>query len=56
MNQSKYEYRKSTGGYSVDKLEFGSWHFVCKFSKKKQAIEYIESKKPIEPEQLNIFD
>ena len=42
--ETKFEIRKSIGGWSVDKLEYGHWMFMAKFSTKKSAIKYINNK------------
>lgn len=58
MNQVKYEWRKSIGGYSVDKYEYKQWSFMAKFSTKRDAINYIKSKEVVaEPinNQLDLF-
>lgn len=47
---SKFEIRKSIGGWSVDKLEHGQWMFMAKFSSKKSAAAYINTKtEPLSP-------
>ncbi len=55
---AKYEYRKSIGGYRVDKYDNGTWFFERKFRTKRECINYIEekTKKPMQPnQQLSIF-
>ena len=39
-----FDIRKSGKHYSVDKKEGNNWFFVARFSKRKEAVEYIETR------------
>lgn len=52
IEETKYEMRKSKGGWSVDKKENNNWGFVQQFRTKKEAQNYIDSKQ--KPEVSNV--